>query len=128
MRTTFKLLSLPVLALALALSGCAKKPVKPPPRTPEVGYVVMTPQTVPLPLELAGRTSAFETSEVRLQVTGVIKARRFVEGSLVKQDQTLYEIDPSLYRAAVAQAQANVQSAQATAASTAGSPSSDPDQ
>jgi membrane fusion protein (multidrug efflux system) len=32
----------------------------------------------------------------------------------VKQGQTLYEIDPSLYRAAVAQAEANLQNAEAT--------------
>lgn len=119
MRSHIKFFTLPVLALALALSACAKKPAKPPPRVPEVGFVVMKSETVPLPIELAGRTSAFETSEVRPQVTGVIKARKFVEGSLVKQGQTLYEIDPSLYRAAAAQAEANVKSAEATRDSTA---------
>ncbi len=119
MRNQIKLFSLPILALALALSGCAKKPVKPPPRVPEVGFVVMKSESVPLPIELAGRTSAYETSEVRPQVTGLIKARKFVEGSLVKQGQTLFEIDPSLYRVAVTQARANVASAEATAESTA---------
>jgi membrane fusion protein (multidrug efflux system) len=109
-----KLFHLPVLALALLLCACAAKPAKPPPRTPEVGYIVVVPQTVQLPIELTGRTTAYETSEVRPQVAGVIKARRFAEGSVVKQGQTLYEIDPSLYRAAVAQAQANVQNAEAT--------------
>ena len=112
--TLTKLFHLPALALVLLLSACGAKPAKPPPRIPEVGYVVVVPQTVPLQIELAGRTSAYETSDVRPQVTGLIKARRFVEGGLVKQGQTLYEIDPSLYRAAVAQAEANVQNAQAT--------------
>jgi len=74
---------------------------------------VMTTQTVPLEIELAGRTTAYETSEVRPQVAGVIRARKFVEGSIVHQGQTLYEIDPSLYRAAVAQAEANLANAQA---------------
>jgi membrane fusion protein (multidrug efflux system) len=113
--TLNKLTHLPALALVLLLSACgAKEAKKPPPRVPEVGYVVMKAETVPLQIELAGRTSAYETSEVRPQVAGVIKARKFVEGSIVKQGQTLYEIDPSLYRAAVAQAQANVQNAEAT--------------
>jgi membrane fusion protein (multidrug efflux system) len=112
--TQIKLFHLPTLALTLLLCACGAKETKKPPRIPEVGYVVMTPQTVPLQIELAGRTSAYETSEVRPQVAGVIKARRFVEGSIVRQGQTLYEIDPSLYRAAVAQAQANVQNAEAT--------------
>jgi membrane fusion protein (multidrug efflux system) len=112
--TLNKLIHLPALALVLLLSACGAKPAKPPTRVPEVGYVVVVPQAVPLEIELAGRTSAYETSEVRPQVAGVIKARKFVEGSIVKQGQTLYEIDPSLYRAAVAQAQANVQNAEAT--------------
>lgn len=119
MHTLNKLFHLPALALVLLLCACGAKPAKPPPRVPEVGFVVMVPQTVPLQIELAGRTSAYEASEVRPQVTGVIKARKFTEGSVVKQGQTLYEIDPSLYRVAVAQAQANVQSAEATRDSTA---------
>ncbi len=114
MRVLLKLSHLPVLALLVALSACGAKEAKRPPRVPEAGYVVMAAQTVALPIELAGRTTAYETSEVRPQVSGVIKARRFVEGSVVHKDQTLYEIDPSLYRAAVAQAQANLASAQAT--------------
>jgi len=108
-----KLSHLPALALLVALSACGAKEAKRPPGTPEVGYVVMTTQTVPLEIELAGRTTAYETSEVRPQVAGVIRARNFVEGSIVRQGQTLYEIDPSLYRAAVAQAEANLANAQA---------------
>ncbi|HEX5264269.1 MAG TPA: efflux RND transporter periplasmic adaptor subunit [Phenylobacterium sp.] len=114
MRIETKPFRLPALAALLLLAACGHKDAKPPQRTPEVGYVVLTSQDVPLEVVLAGRTTAFETSEVRPQVNGVIKARRFVEGSIVKQGQTLYEIDPSLYRAAVAQAAANLQNAEAT--------------
>jgi membrane fusion protein (multidrug efflux system) len=106
----------PALALALLLSACGAQDAKDSrkaQRTPEVGYVVLKTETVPLEIELAGRTNAYETSEVRPQVAGVIKARRFVEGSIVQRGQTLYEIDPSLYRAAVAQAEANLQNAEA---------------
>ena len=102
------------LALALMLAGCTAKADRGAPPPPEAGYVVMRAETVPLEVELAGRTSAYETSEVRPQITGLIKARRFVEGAVVRQGQTLYEIDPSLYRAATAQAEANVANAQAT--------------
>jgi membrane fusion protein (multidrug efflux system) len=41
--------------------------------------------------------------------------RFFTEGSLVTKGQPLYEIDPSLYRAAANEARANLQSAQANA-------------
>jgi membrane fusion protein (multidrug efflux system) len=115
--TQTKLLHLPALALALTLAACGSKDdPKHQQRTPEAGYVVVSAEDVPLVVELAGRTTAFETADVRPQVTGVIKARRFTEGSVVKQGQTLYEIDPSLYRAAVAQAQANLSNAEAAQA------------
>ncbi|HEX5264708.1 MAG TPA: efflux RND transporter periplasmic adaptor subunit [Phenylobacterium sp.] len=109
-----KLSHLALLALLVGQSACGAKDPQKASQVPEAGYVVMAAQTVPLQIELAGRTAAYETSEVRPQVSGVIKERRFVEGSVVKKDQTLYEIDPSLYRAAVAQAEANLTNAQAT--------------
>nr|WP_277873366.1 efflux RND transporter periplasmic adaptor subunit [Sphingomonas paeninsulae] len=94
------------------LGGCSK-PAKKTPPTPEAGFVVVKTQTVPLTVELAGRTSAYETSEVRPQVSGIVRERLFTEGSVVHAGQTLYRIDPSLYRAAAAQAQANLQNANA---------------
>jgi membrane fusion protein (multidrug efflux system) len=107
------------LALAaLSLSACGQKK-EAPPAPPQAGFVVVKAQAVPLMVELPGRTAAFETSEVRPQVSGVIQARQFTEGSIVHQGQTLYQIDPSLYRAAVNQASANLAAAKATQASAA---------
>ena len=83
--------------------------------TPTVGFVAVQPTSSTLTTELAGRTAAFESSDVRPQVTGVIRRRLFTEGSLVRAGQPLYEIDPRLYQAAANQAAANLQSAQATA-------------
>lgn len=108
-----KLLRSPVVVLVLLLAGCGAKDASKKPQPPEVGYVVLTAQSTPLDVELAARTTAYETSEVRPQVSGVIKARRFQEGALVHAGQTLYEIDPSLYSAAAAQAQANLENAEA---------------
>ncbi len=101
------------LLVAIALTGCNRKeePKKAPP--PEAGFVVLKTQPVALAIELGGRTSPFEQSEVRPQVSGVIKARLFEEGSFVRAGQTLYQIDPSLYQAAEAQARANLASAEA---------------
>lgn len=101
-----------MIALCGSLPGCsAKEPPPPPP--PEAGFVVMKSESVPLFVELAGRTAAFEMSEVRPQVSGILKARLFTEGSLVRAGQTLYQIDPSLYRAALNQAAANLDNARA---------------
>jgi membrane fusion protein (multidrug efflux system) len=117
-RSSIKLLHLPALTLLVLLSACGPKEIKKPNRVPEVGFVVMKAETVPLVIELAGRTSAYEAADVRPQVNGLIKERRFTEGGIVKKGQTLYEIDPSLYKVAVDQAQAAVKSAEATKAST----------
>ncbi|MCD2324641.1 efflux RND transporter periplasmic adaptor subunit [Sphingomonas sp. IC-56] len=81
----------------------------------QVGYVVVQPTSVPVTTELAGRVTAFQMSEVRPQVAGILQKRFFTEGSIVKAGQTLYQIDPSIYQAQAAQAQANLQSAQANA-------------
>jgi len=102
---------------ALALAGCSARDNSSRRQggTPEVGYVVVQPASVPMVTELAGRTSAYQTSEVRPQVSGVIHKRLFTEGAYVRKGQPLYQIDPSLYRAAANQAAANLQSARATA-------------
>ncbi len=114
---------LPALLVAATLTGCGTssgkdKAGKGASGPAEVGYVVVQQTSVAVITELSGRTSAYQTSEVRPQVSGIIRRRLFVEGSLVHKGQTLYEIDPSLYRAATSQAAANLASAQANAEAT----------
>jgi len=106
-----------LLLVSATLSACSGEKDKDGQQRPpaQVGYIVAQTSTVPVPVSLSGRTVAFETSEVRPQVNGVIRRRFFTEGTLVRAGQPLFEIDPSLYRAAVNQAQANLQSARATA-------------
>ena len=100
-----------LLAVGMLLAACSERKPTPPP--PEAGYIVLKTETVPLFIELAGRTAAYETSEVRPQVSGIVKARLFEEGSIVRAGQTLYRIDPRLYRAALNQAAANLDNARA---------------
>ena len=113
-KTTPFLASATVLA-SLALSACGKPPQRAP-GTPEAGFVVIRTQSAPLTAELPGRTSPLAISEVRPQVSGVIQARLFTEGSNVKKGQPLYRIDPAPYRAAVDQAKAQLASAEASLA------------
>jgi len=102
-----------VLALALGMSGCSNSDKTRKPQTAEAGFVVVKAETVEVPVTLPGRTAAFEMSEVRPQVSGIIRSRSFTEGSIVQAGQTLYQIDASIYRATAAEAQANLDSAQA---------------
>lgn len=82
---------------------------------PQVGFVVAKVEAVPVTTSLGGRTVAFETSEVRPQVNGLIRRRLFTEGGFVRAGQPLYQVDASLYQAAVDQAAANLASARAAA-------------
>lgn len=111
--------ALATLLVAFSLSGCggnnAEKKSQP---VPQVGFVLVQQTSVPLTVELTGRVAAYQMSEVRPQVSGIIRKRFFTEGSLVRAGQTLYEIDPRLYRAAANEAQANLASAQANAEAT----------
>lgn len=116
--TAARILAMPNgLLVAMLLTACnGSEQAKKPPPPPEVGFVVARAESVSLSTELAGRTAAFETSEVRPQVSGIVKARLFTEGSIVRQGQILYQIDPSLYEATAAQARANLASARANLA------------
>ncbi len=103
----------------LALAACGPHgPQRPPQPTPTVGYVVVQAEPVALTTELPGRTAPFQTSDVRPQINGIIKARLFKEGAGVRQGQPLYEIDPAPYRAAYDQARAQLASAEANLTTT----------
>lgn len=62
--------------------------------------------------EFSGRLEAVEQVEVRSRVAGAIKEIRFREGAMVQKDDVLVVIDPDLYAADVARAEAQVAAAQ----------------
>jgi len=101
------------LATSIALVGCSKDPkdaqqaaaAQQMPPT-EVGVIVAQPQSVEQSVELSGRTSAYEISEVRPQTSGVVLKRLFAEGSYVREGQALYEIDSRTNRASADSARA----------------------
>lgn len=104
------------LATSIALVGCSKDPKdaqqaaaaqqKMPPT--EVGVIVAQPQSIEQSVELSGRTSAYQVSEVRPQTNGVILKRLFAEGSYVREGQPLYQIDSSANRATLDNAKATL--------------------
>ena len=73
-------------------------------------------ESAELAVVLPGRTSPYETSDVRPQVSGIIVSRPFIEGADVKAGQLLFQIDPAPYRAALDQAKAQLAGAQANVA------------
>jgi len=88
----------PVLTLSLFVAAC-ERPQQNQMHPANVGFITIAEQPVPLSVELPGRTSPFAVSEIRPQISGIVQKRLFVEGSTVKRDQPLYQIDPAPYRA-----------------------------
>ena len=105
-----------VCALATPLAGCGPGSAPPPANTPppvEVGVVTVTATTVGLQTELPGRTEASRVAQVRARVAGILQQQLFREGSEVKANQALFQIDAAPYAAALASAQAVAALAQA---------------
>ena len=107
--------ALAVLTVLLMLTSCGRS--KPSNGSqgaaPEVAVVVVQAERVPIITELPGRTSPYLVAEVRPQVSGIIQKRLFTEGSDVKTDDVLYQIDPAIYEAAYAGAKAALARAEA---------------
>jgi membrane fusion protein (multidrug efflux system) len=98
-------------AVLLAACGGQQSSERPP---PTVGVVTIEPQPVTLTTELPGRTSPYEIADVRPQVGGIIQAKLFTEGSIVRAGQVLYQIEPAPFQAAYDQARGQLANAEAT--------------
>ena len=105
------------LTAALLLNACGdgqkQPPAGGPPGTPTVTVVTVQPESVAQIAELPGRTVPYQVAELRPQVTGIVKARLFKEGSEVKAGQVLYRLDPATYQAAYDSARASQARAEA---------------
>jgi len=108
--------SVGVISLTVAaLCACGKQQGgMPAGYAPQVTVIALKQQPISLTREFPGRTSAYLISEVRPQVSGIVKKRLFTEGAYVKAGQHLYEIDDALYQAQYRSAQAALQKAHAT--------------
>ncbi|HZG28663.1 MAG TPA: efflux RND transporter periplasmic adaptor subunit [Ensifer sp.] len=99
--------------LAISSSGArAQDAMQMPP--PAVGVLELKAHSVPVISELPGRVAATRTSEVRARVSGILQERVFQQGTLVKQGDVLYRIDPRLFRVRVDSAEASLRRAEAT--------------
>ena len=103
-------------ALCLVLASCDKDrqaaaAVAPPP--PTVAVLRAQAQDVEVMDTAPARVNPIRVAEIRPQVSGVILKRMFEEGSDVRAGQQLYQIDPSLYQAALDRAQGTLAQQQA---------------
>lgn len=102
------------LLLLLACVACSPQPATAPVPVPEVLTLTARTESVNLDTELPARVVAQAAAEVRPQVGGILLRRLFTEGAMVRAGQTLYQIDPTPYEAALQGAEASLASARAT--------------
>ncbi len=118
---TLSKIAVTTLAALLLLSACGDKEAaapgpggpggaRPP---PAVGVITAKLEPVVLQTELPGRVEPVRVAQVRARVNGVVLKRLFTEGSEVKAGQSLFQIDPAPYAAALNSARANLGKAQA---------------
>ena len=102
---------LPVLLAAAAATSVAscgdnsEAQLTPP---PEVAVTSVRRGEVPIQLTYSGRTAGVREVEVRARVSGILLRRSYEEGEPVREGEILFRIDPEPFRAAAAQARAEL--------------------
>ena len=104
-------LVLAIVAMAFRRRGPAGTANAAPP-PPEVAVLTIAPETVAARYEYVGQAEASRSVEVRSQVTGVIIARPYLEGTDIAEGAVLFRIDPTTYEAAYRSAEARLANAQ----------------
>jgi membrane fusion protein (multidrug efflux system) len=107
-----------ILGAAGLLAACGQSAAPPAaanqaPPPAQVGVVTVASTTVGLQTELPGRTEASRVAQVRARVAGILERQMFQEGSEVRANQTLFQIDAAPYKATLAGAQASLARAEA---------------
>jgi len=105
-----------LVAAAASLAACGSSSQSAPQAAPPpVSVIAVEPQQVALTSSFTGRLSAYREANVLARVSGVLLRRLYREGTEVKTGQSLFEIDPAPYQAALDAAVAALAQARASA-------------
>jgi membrane fusion protein (multidrug efflux system) len=97
----------------VTLSGCkAKAPAAAPPAL-SVQVVKAVQQDVPVYGDWIATLDGYVNAQIQPQVTGYLVKQLYREGSYVRKDQVLFQIDPQTFQANLDQAKAQLAQAQA---------------
>ncbi|RKT21872.1 membrane fusion protein (multidrug efflux system) [Paraburkholderia sp. RAU2J] len=104
-----------VTGLPFVLAACGDRQGAPAAAMPPVPVVVETvaASNVPDVVELPGRIEAVRTAEIRARVDGIVERTLYQEGTDLKANAPLFQIDDRDYRAQLQQAQAALMRASA---------------
>ncbi len=105
---------LTMLGLSMMATGC-EKPKAPESEPLKIEVAVAAVRPVMEEFRVPAQTIAYDAVGIVARVEGYLNKRLYAEGSTVKEGQLLYEIEPEIYAADVAAAEAVLEEAQAAA-------------
>src|SRR5499426_1002394 len=98
----------PALA-ALALVACGQRSgANAPAPPPLVKVEPVVERDVPISVEYVGTLVGYINAQIRARVAGHLVSQNYVEGSLVKAGDLLFQVDPRPFQAAADQADAKL--------------------
>src|SRR5580704_401431 len=96
------------LFLATFLTGCKSKQEISAPGAPDVDVTEVVRRDVPIYAEWVAQLNGPNNAQITPRVQGYLLRQDYRDGFFVKKGQLLYEIDPTPFEAALAQAKAQV--------------------
>jgi membrane fusion protein (multidrug efflux system) len=97
-----------VAAFSMLSAACGKKKEAPAPPPPTVQVAPVVQKDVAIYQEWIGTLDGNVNAQIRPQIEGYVLKRVYNEGSLVKEGDVLFEIDPREFQAQYDQAKGNV--------------------
>lgn len=101
------------IAAAVLLPACGSKPEAAPSGPPEVLVQEVSSADVPISSEAIATLNGSTNAEIHSQVTGYLIKQIYMEGSLVKLGELMFQIDPKPFQADLDKALASLANAQA---------------
>jgi RND family efflux transporter MFP subunit len=98
-------------AFVFFLSGCGQAP--PPPKPPDVEVTEVVQRDVPVYGEWVATLDGYVNAQIKPQVTGYLIKQNYREGSFVRKNQVLWEIDPRPFQAELDKTKGQLAQAQA---------------
>src|SRR4029077_9123026 len=107
------LLTMRAAIALLLLAGCEQNTFQPPP-PPKVDVAVPVQRAITRYLDATGNTAPIKSVDLVARVQGFLQSIDYKDGSFVKEDTTLFTIEPETYKLKLEQAQAAEAGSQAS--------------
>lgn len=99
--------------VSLLVLGCSQKMEIPKAGKPRVTTLTLKAQNIPMAMEYIAQTASSRQVNINARVNGFLQKRLYQEGSMVKNGQTLFQIDPRPFQVQVNEAKAAFDSSKA---------------